>query len=117
MHKNNGNQTQAPNYSRNKIKQQGVADQTEVRVWVGAAAVGILSLSHLCALSSMQRRETGIHTPMLLDGLVVPCTFSVIAVRIGNHQGAFESPLPSLLQPKSRRVSQRIDIGLVFDDL
>jgi len=54
---------------------------------------------------------------MIMDGLVVPCAFSVIAVRICDHQGAFESPLPSLLQPKGHRVLQRIDIGLVFDDL
>jgi len=86
-------------------------------MWVGAVGAGILSLSHLCALSSMQCRETGIGTSMLLDGLVVPHPFSVIAFRICDHQGTFESPLSSLLQPKGRRVLQRIDIGLILDDL
>ena len=67
---------------------------------------GILSFGHLCGLSSMQCRETGIQSSVLLDSLVVPYTFSIIALRICDHQGAFESPLPSLLQPKGGRVLQ-----------
>jgi len=78
-------------------------------------AVDVLFL--LRALSSMQCREPGIRTPMIMDGLVVPCAFPVIAVRICDHQGAFESPFPSLLQPECHRVLQGINIGLIFDNL
>ena len=82
-------------------------DQVRVRVWVGA--VCILSRT----LSSMQCCEMGFRTPMLMDGLVVSWALPVVAV----YQGAFESPLPPLLQPKCHSVLQRIDIGLVLDDL
>jgi hypothetical protein len=64
---------------------------------VDAEGTGILSLSHLCTLSSMQRCDAGIQAPMFMDGLVVSCAFSVVAVRICDHQSPFESPLPSLL--------------------
>ena len=115
MHKNNGNQTRAQNHLRIKIEQQE-RNRSEEREGVNGCGRGILSLSHLCALSSMQCRETGIRTPMLLDGLVVFCAFPIVAVRICDYQGTFEGPLPPFLQPKCHRVLQRVDVGLVFDD-
>lgn len=103
MHKNNGNQTQAQNYLTIKIEQQK-GNRSQEGQGMGGCRGGILSLSHLCALSSMQCRGTGIQTPMLLDGLIVLCAFPVIAVRICDHQGTFESPLPSFLQSKGHRM-------------
>lgn len=84
---------------------------------VGIVGTGILSVYHLCALSSMQCRETSAGVPMLLDGIIVLCAFSVIAIRVCDHQCTFESPLSPFFQSKGHRMLQRIDVGLVFDDL